>query len=196
MPRCLSSAFMALSLPLRTVCLAQGRCSINTNWMNEWMNESTGRGWEALELTEIIVKGNVLMSAEGPQLSSDSQKEPGLKRASEPLAWQALRGSMQFSEYLQILRMHRCISALMWSLASHVKENKTKVTTAYFCSFRSYGSKTRERAAWVAQQFSATFSPGRDPGGPGTEYCMGLPACSLLLPLLVPLPLSVCVSHE
>ena len=39
----------------------------------------------------------------------------------------------------------------------------------------------------MAQRFSAAFSLGCDPGDP---------AWSLLLPLLVSLPLSLCVFHE
>ena len=46
-------------------------------------------------------------------------------------------------------------------------------------------------AAWVAQRFSATFSPGPDPGDPGESH-VRLPAWSLLLPL--PLSLSLCLS--
>ena len=48
-------------------------------------------------------------------------------------------------------------------------------------------------AAWVAQQFSTAFSPGPDPGDPGSSppraHCMGL-----LLPLPVSLPLSLSLS--
>ena len=56
-------------------------------------------------------------------------------------------------------------------------------------------------AAWVAQQFSATFSPGRDPGDLGSSPTSA-PAWSLLLPLPVSLPfslslsLSLSVSHK
>lgn len=49
--------------------------------------------------------------------------------------------STQFLEYLQILRTHRCISAFVWSLTSRMKWNKSKITTACLCSFRSWGSK-------------------------------------------------------
>ena len=51
-------------------------------------------------------------------------------------------------------------------------------------------------AAPVAQQFNAAnFGPGPDPGDPGIESHIGLPdAWSLLLPLHVSLPLSVCLS--
>ena len=38
------------------------------------------------------------------------------------------------------------------------------------------------------------FSPGRDPGDPGIESRVGLPAWSLLLPLPVSLPLSLSLS--
>ena len=53
-----------------------------------------------------------------------------------------------------------------------------------------------DRAARVAQWFSAAFRPGCDPGDwrPGIESHAELPAWSLLLPLLVSLPL--CFSHE
>ena len=63
---------------------------------------------------------------------------------------------------------------------------------------RSQVIRTQVRAAWVAQQFSTTFGPGCDPGDLGSSPTshIGLPAGSLLLPLHVPLPLSVCVSHE
>ena len=37
------------------------------------------------------------------------------------------------------------------------------------------------------------FSPGRDPGKPGIESHVGLPAWSLLLRLPVSLPLSLCM---
>ena len=51
-------------------------------------------------------------------------------------------------------------------------------------------------AARVAQRFSADFSPGCDPGDPrqGIESHVRLLAWSLLLPLPVSLPLSLCVS--
>ena len=55
--------------------------------------------------------------------------------------------------------------------------------------------KCNHWAAWMAQRFSATFSPGCDPGD-GIESHLGLPAWSLLLPLPVSLPLSFSVSHE
>ena len=53
-----------------------------------------------------------------------------------------------------------------------------------------FSRKTENRAARVAQQFSATFSPGPDPG-PGIESHVRLPVGSLLLPLPMTLPLSV-----
>ena len=46
----------------------------------------------------------------------------------------------------------------------------------------------------VAQRFSATFSPGPDPGDPGIESHVRLPAWSLLLPLPVSLPPSLSLS--
>ena len=51
-------------------------------------------------------------------------------------------------------------------------------------------------AARVAQWFSATFGPGCDPGdlGSSPRSLVGLPAWSLLLPLPLSLPLSVCLS--
>ena len=49
-------------------------------------------------------------------------------------------------------------------------------------------------AARVAQWFSATFSPGCDPGD--LELSIRLPAWSLLLPLPLSLSLSLSVSHE
>ena len=53
--------------------------------------------------------------------------------------------------------------------------------------------KKKKRAAQVAQRFSAAFSPGCDPGLE-IESHVGLPAWSLLLPLPVSLPLSLCLS--
>ena len=45
-----------------------------------------------------------------------------------------------------------------------------------------------------AQRLSVAFSPGRDPGVPGSSPHVGLPAWSLLLPLSGSLPLSLCLS--
>ena len=59
--------------------------------------------------------------------------------------------------------------------------------------------REREREAgdpWVAQQFGACLWPRAQSWRPGIESHVGLPAWSLLLPLPVSLPLSVCVSHE
>ena len=53
--------------------------------------------------------------------------------------------------------------------------------------------KTILWAAPVAQQFSAAFSPGPDPGDLIQSH-IELPAWSLLLPLPVSLPLSLCMS--
>ena len=50
------------------------------------------------------------------------------------------------------------------------------------------------KAAWVPQRFSAAFSPEPDPRDPESQ--VRLPAWSLLLPLPVSLPLSLCVSHK
>ena len=48
--------------------------------------------------------------------------------------------------------------------------------------------------AWVAQGLSiCAFSSGHDPG---IESCIGLLMGSLLLPLPMSLPFSLCVSHE
>ena len=46
----------------------------------------------------------------------------------------------------------------------------------------------------MAQWFGAAFSPGCDPGDLGLSPTIGLPAWSLLLPMPVSLPLSLCVS--
>ena len=54
--------------------------------------------------------------------------------------------------------------------------------------------KKKLRAAGVAQRFSATFSPGWDPGDLRSESHIRLPAGSLLLSLPVSLPLSLCLS--
>ena len=40
------------------------------------------------------------------------------------------------------------------------------------------------------------FGPRRDPGVPRIESHVGLPAWSLLLPLPISLPLSLCVFHK
>ena len=48
--------------------------------------------------------------------------------------------------------------------------------------------------AWVAQPFSSCLLPREWSCSPGIESHVGLPAWSLLLPLPVSLPLSVCLS--
>ena len=56
--------------------------------------------------------------------------------------------------------------------------------------------KALNRDPWVAQRFSAYVQPRAWSWRPRIESHIGLPAWSLLLPLPVSLPLSVCVSHE
>ena len=55
-----------------------------------------------------------------------------------------------------------------------------------------------DRAAWVAQQFSATFSPGPDPGDPGSSLVSGrAPYMEPASPsACVSAFFSLCVSHE
>ena len=73
---------------------------------------------------------------------------------------------------------------------------------SWSCEFKSHIGwrdylKIKSWAAQVAQRFSAAFGLGWDPGDsiPGPQAPIGLPAWSLLLPLSVTLPLSLCVSH-
>ena len=54
-------------------------------------------------------------------------------------------------------------------------------------------SKTSGQSWWLSG-LAPALGPGRDPGVPRIESHVGLPAWSLLLPLPVSLPLSLCVS--
>ena len=66
------------------------------------------------------------------------------------------------------------------------------------CCCHQIWQKTKFRDAWVAQWLTACLWPRAWSWGPRTESHIGLPAWSLLLPLPVslPLPPSLCVSHE
>ena len=56
--------------------------------------------------------------------------------------------------------------------------------------------KKRTRDTWVAQWLSIAFGLGHDSRVLESCLILGSPTGSLLLPLPVSLPLSVCVSHE
>ena len=60
--------------------------------------------------------------------------------------------------------------------------------------FHSFSYKTKMRDPWVAQRFGACLWPRARSWRPGIESHVGLPAWSLLLPLPVSLPLSLCVT--
>ena len=62
------------------------------------------------------------------------------------------------------------------------------------CLFPSM-TKTSGRAALVAQWFSATFSPGHDPGDLGSSPALGS-LHGVCFSLCLCLCLSLCVSHE
>lgn len=62
----------------------------------------------------------------------------------------------QFLEYLQIIRLQRCISAFMWSLTSSSKRNNTKDTIGDLRIFRSCGSKARKN---LSQQIASYPNP-------------------------------------
>ena len=51
-------------------------------------------------------------------------------------------------------------------------------------------------AARVAQWFSAAFSPGPDPGDPGSSPMLGVWSLLFSLPVSLPLCVCVCISHE
>ena len=78
-------------------------------------------------------------------------------------------------------------------------QNKHSLTCSVFHCLLRKALKVFSRATWVAQRFSATFSPGPDPGGLGSSPTSGSlhGACfSLCLCLCRSLALSLCVSHE
>ena len=85
----------------------------------------------------------------------------------------------------------RCISS---KSPAHKEPKSNHLSRCYWNIQINQVLRIGSQAATVAQQFSVTFSPGVWSWRPWIESHVRLPAWSLLLPLPVSLPLSLCVS--
>ena len=93
-------------------------------------------------------------------------------------------------QHAQALKSARC-----WCWASLEQGIYILCVSLYWSVYNCLRIK-RDWNAWVAQWLSIYLQVRSWPRSPGIESHIGLPVRSLLLPLPMSLPLSLCVSHE